>query len=354
MFGEISFIFVLSTIFTFFLVQYSERVGLMDHPNGRSSHAHPTPHSGGVGMYAALIAGQLLFEPELFLQSPLMFIAVAFVFLVGIADDRFEASPKMKFYIIFIATATAFFEGFQINDIGHYFGMELGVGWLALPFTLFAVAGFTNALNLIDGIDMLAGTVAAIILLTLAYIGYSNGDVLMLHLSLATVAAIAGFLVFNFHPARIFMGDSGALTLGFIISMLSIRALQYVDATTILFIAMVPILDTLIVMVRRIRWGRSPFAPDKTHIHHVIMRLKNNNVPLTVAIIAAIQMSFSVIGVQLADKEPFLNLLIAGLVFFVFYTLFTLRTSREEEGGGARRKTDPFHKSRAKNRRWGK
>ncbi|WP_345987954.1 MraY family glycosyltransferase [Sulfurimonas sp. HSL1-2] len=331
MFAEIIAIFIVSTIFTYALVCFSETLGLVDHPNGRSSHVHPTPHSGGIGIFTALMIGQIFFEPELFSQYPLLFVAIAFVFLVGIADDRFEASPKMKFVVIFVATLITFMEGFRITDIGHYFGTTLGLGWLALPFTLFAVAGFTNALNLIDGIDMLAGTVASIILLTLAYIGYIHNDELMMHLSLGTVAAIAGFLVFNFHPARIFMGDSGALTLGFIISMLSVHALNYVDATTIFFIAMVPILDTVVVMVRRIRWGRSPFAPDKTHIHHIIMRLKNNNVPLTVAIIASIQLVFSMIGVNLADNEPFLNLLIFGLIFFVFYIFLTLRIPRETE-----------------------
>ncbi|MHC3994915.1 glycosyltransferase family 4 protein [Thiomicrolovo sp. ZZH C-3] len=331
MFVEILAIFVVSTIFTYALVCFSETLGLVDHPNGRSSHVHPTPHSGGVGIFASLMGGLTVFEPEMLSQFPLLFVAIALVFLVGIADDRFEASPKMKFFVIFLATLMTFMEGFQITDLGHYFGGKLGLGWLALPFTMFAVAGFTNALNLIDGIDMLAGTVASIILLTLAYIGYMHDDPLMIHLSLGTVAAIAGFLVFNFHPARIFMGDSGALTLGFIISMLSVHALKYVDATTVFFIALVPILDTVVVMVRRIRWGRSPFAPDKTHIHHVIMRLKGNNVPLSVAIIASIQIIFSIVGVELADNEPFLNLLLFGLVFFVFYIFLSLRIPRETE-----------------------
>ena len=332
MIGEIITILAISTISTFILVYYSETLGLVDHPNDRSSHVHPTPHSGGVGIFAALMTGQIILEPELFSQFPLLFVGIMLVFLVGVADDRFDASPKMKFIVIFIATIMTFIEGFQITDLGHYFGMKLGLGWLALPFTMFAVAGFTNALNLIDGIDMLAGTVAAIILLTLAYIGYVHDDALMLHLSLATVAAIAGFLVFNFHPARIFMGDSGALTLGFIISMLSVQALNYIDATAVLFIAMVPILDTVVVMVRRIRWGRSPFAPDRTHIHHIIMRLKDNNVMLSVAIIASIQLIFSIIGINLAHSESSLNLLLFGLVFFVFYIFLTLRIPRETEG----------------------
>jgi len=349
---EFSAVFIVSTLFTLFLVHFSEKVGLMDHPNGRSIHAHPVPRSGGVGMFAALMIGQLLFVPELLLQFPLLYAAIAMVFGIGIVDDRCDASPKAKFYVIFFATVLVYFEGFEITDLGHYFGTELSLGWLALPFTMFAVAGFTNALNLIDGVDMLAGTVASIILLTLAYLGFQNGDELMMSLSLATVAAIGGFLVFNLHPARIFMGDSGALTLGFIISMLSVRALDYVDATTIFYIAMVPILDTVIVMVRRILWGRSPFAPDKTHIHHVIMRLTHNNVPLTVGIIAAIQLSFSVIGVQLHDNEPFFNLMMVGFVFFVFYVLFTLRTSREDEGQGVLGRAEPLHEKSS--RCWGR
>ncbi|KAB7881993.1 hypothetical protein GA417_13805, partial [Poseidonibacter ostreae] len=143
--------------------------------------------------------------------------------------------------------------------------------YFVLPFTMFALAGFTNALNLIDGLDGLAGSVSIIILSTFLYIGYINQDQLIIILTSTTITALCAFMLFNWNPASIFMGDSGSLFLGFIISLVAVISIQYIHPITILYLAAIPILDTIVVSIRRIRKGLYPFSPDKTHIHHILL-----------------------------------------------------------------------------------
>jgi len=184
-----------------------------------------------------------------------------------------------------------------------------------LVVTVFAVVGFTNALNLVDGLDGLAGSLSLIIIASFFYIGYAYNDQFIMIVSFVVMASLLGFLIFNWYPASIFMGDSGSLVL---ISALAIKAVTYVSDTTILFLAAVPIIDTIIVMTRRLQRGFSPFTPDKSHFHHKILLLKGS-VDASVHILIALQIILSSIGLLLRDKSDVVNLILFLIILFVFF-----------------------------------
>jgi UDP-GlcNAc:undecaprenyl-phosphate GlcNAc-1-phosphate transferase len=168
-----------------------------------------------------------------------------------------------------------FFLGFRIERIANPFGHELELGILALPFTCLWMVGVINALNLIDGLDGLAGGVAFFAVLTNFFLGFARGDILMCLFMAALAGAILGFLIFNFNPASIFMGDTGSMFLGFVLAAASIKTSQKSGTAVAMLVPIIalglPIMDTLLAMVRRTLFGRPVFAADKEHIHHRLM-----------------------------------------------------------------------------------
>jgi len=274
----------------------------VDIPNERSTHVNHTARGAGVGFYLSVALILPIFHYELLMNYIWTFIAILLIFIVGVLDDHRDTSPNTKFFVIILSTVLLYFDNIVIDDIGVFFGVPISFGWFALPFTIFAVVGFTNALNLIDGLDGLAATISIVILGSFFAVGYSNDDLFMMIMSGAFISALLGFLVFNWHPASIFMGDSGSLTLGFVISVLAIKSLAYLPTVSILFIAAMPILDTLVVMVRRKRNGRSMFSADRCHMHHILRHFFAEDTRMTVIFIGVLQLIYSMTGLQL-EKE---------------------------------------------------
>ncbi len=306
------------------LQRFASRFHLIDEPNYRSMHAEPVPRGGGIVFVPAALLGFALASPGLFASHLPEMAALGVILGIGLLDDRHEAPPKMKFLVIALATLILWEEGLLIDHVGRYFGFELRFGWMALPFTFFALAGFTNAFNLIDGIDGLAATLALLILGGIAWLGWKAGDAYLLGLSLFFMAGVVGFLLFNWHPASIFMGDSGSLTLGFLIGMLSIHALSYLPSVSVLYLGAIPILDTLVAMIRRKRAGYSAMEPDRCHFHHLFLgRVKS--VPKTVAVLALLQGGFIILGLSWRKGEDqTLALLLFLLMLLGVYRLVQL------------------------------
>ena len=323
--------FVASLLFIYLLIAYAEKLGLVDIPNERSVHKRPVPRGAGIGFVSAVLLSSFLFNFSHFIEYYYIYLSILIVFSVGLLDDRKGVSPKLKFVFIFFATLLLYANGVQITSLGSYFGYEVTLfPLLVLPFTFFAIAGFTNALNLIDGLDGLAGSVAAVMLSAFLAIGILHNDTLMITLSSLFIAALAGFLLFNWNPAKIFMGDSGSLTLGFVISILSIQSLAYVTPAAMLFIIAVPLLDTGIVITRRLQRGLSPFVADKNHLHHFMYKVKVD-VKFSVIMITYIQIAFSIIGFQMRNAENMLTLILFGILFFIFLNLFDQRIKRRRK-----------------------
>ena len=331
MYIEFILIFLLSLLLVNLLKNNAAQLGLIDIPNGRSAHVNHTPSGAGIGFFLAVAIILPLFHFDHILNHVWTFLAIFLVFIVGLLDDHHDTSPNTKFIVLIVSTILLSFDGVIIDDLGIFFGVPITLGWLALPFTVFAIVGFTNALNLIDGLDGLAATVSIVILGSFFAVGYQNDDFFMMMISMGFISALLAFLVFNWHPASIFMGDSGSLTLGFVISVLAVKSLAYLPTVSILFITAIPIFDTLIVMIRRKRNGRSAFSADRCHLHHILRHFFAENTPKTVFFLGVLQAIYSVTGLQL-DKnmdEGYL-LILFGLNIVLIYIFLGAMIKRQK------------------------
>ncbi len=315
-------IFILSLGLIFMIRNNAVSLGLIDSPNERSTHKKDIARGAGIGFFLSVVIIFPFFYLELLETNFLTFLAILMIFIIGTLDDHRDASPNMKFFVIIFATTLLYFDNIVIRDLGTFFGFELSLGWFALPFTIFAVVGFTNALNLIDGLDGLAAGMSIIIFSAFLVVGVMHDDLMMVALSSTFIATLLAFLVFNWHPASIFMGDSGSLTLGFVISLLAIKSLAYLPTVSILFIAAIPILDTVVVMSRRKLNGRSMFSADSCHIHHVLKKFFAEDTAKVVLFLLIFQSIYTLTGFQFRQHEDEGSLLLIFIFNIILLYMF--------------------------------
>ncbi len=331
MFLELSIIFILTLVVTKIIINNALKLGLVDVPNSRSMHTRHHPRGAGIGFTLAVMLVEPFFHFHLFFEHFLTFGAILAVFVVGVLDDKQDTRPNTKFIVIALASAAVYFDGIGVSTLGTLFGVEMNLGWLALPFTIFAIVGFSNALNLIDGLDGLAGSLSLVMLGALFLIGYEFNDPFMMMLSGGFIAALFAFMLYNWNPASIFMGDSGSLVLGFVIGLLVIKAAAYVQPVTVLFLIAVPLLDTIIVMVRRKRHGKSICTADKTHMHHVLYGFFNKDIKRTVVYMAMLQATYSITGLLIVDgADQTMSLLLFVLNIIILYAVFSGMLHRQQ------------------------
>ncbi len=330
---DIILTFLISLFLTYAITKLSSRMGMIDIPNERSAHINPIPRGAGVAIFVAFFAVLLFCYTPLAMSYKGFVLGVLLVFLTGVYDDNRGVEPKVKFVTITLATLLLFFiDGLRIDTLGVWFGHTISLPMiLSLIVTIVAVVGFTNALNLIDGLDGLSGSVSIVIFGAFAYIGFVYHDAFIATVSMLIIASIVAFLFFNWHPAKIFMGDSGSLVLGFVISVVAIKSIAYISITSVLFLTAIPIIDTITVMVRRLQRGLSPFNPDKTHLHHKVLRWKGG-VDNAVVIIVLLQFVFSIMGLALRRQPD-------DLVFFIFLIILLLAFAFLDERAVARERT---------------
>jgi len=326
LFFECVSVFILSFLLVYLVRRYASVCNLIDIPNERSTHTSHIPRGAGIGFFLAVALLFPLFFFEYVSEYYWSFVAICMVFAVGVLDDFRETSVNVKFSVLILAAGLLCFDNILINHIGVFFGIDITLGWFALPFTIFAVVGFTNALNLIDGLDGLSASISIVILGGLLVIGFMHHDTMMMMLSGAFIISLFAFLIFNWHPASIFMGDSGSLTLGFVISLLSVKALAYIPTVSVLFLAAIPIIDTIVVMIRRKRNGRSMFAADHCHMHHILRDFFHQNTPKTVFFLMILQAIYTVTALQLSKTidEGWLLILFLLNIMLVYIFLMTL------------------------------
>ena len=324
-------VFLISILLNKLLINYSYKLKLIDKPNHRSLHKVEKSRAGGLSIFTSFIVGLILFNMNISLY---ILIAFFIVFLLGIYDDIKNLSSKIKFIWLMVSATFLYFDGFYISSLGTFFGLDFYMpNLIAYLFLLFAVVGFINAMNLIDGLDGLSSGIAIVILVAFTYLGFKYNDSFLLNTSLILMFSLLGFLFFNWYPSKIFMGDTGSLTLGFVIVVLSIHSINqnYVSAVSILLLTAVPILDTLIVMTRRIVQKQNPFSPDKTHIHHIILRQQSNNVKRTTIILIYLQMIFTYIGLGFKARDDIYILGVFIMLFLLFYLLLTNKNTKRFE-----------------------
>ncbi len=329
-FSLLGSIFLTSFVGIVILINFAKKVGLMDIPNERSVHTIPIPRGAGIVFIPAVFIVLALFDLEHLKIYYYIYLAIAIVFIAGIWDDLKNISPKIKFIFIFLSSLLLYINDVAIYSLGTYFGYEIILpSWFVFPFTFFAIAGYTNALNLMDGLDGLAASIAIVIFITFFGIGIEYNDTLLISLSSFFTVTLVAFLLFNWNPAKIFMGDSGSLSLGMVVSILAIYATQYITPASILFIVALPLLDTFIVMTRRIQRHISPFHADKNHMHHFLFNVKGD-IRYTVLMLAMMQIIFSVIGYQISQANNALSLILFLLLFYIYLNLFDQRLKRRQ------------------------
>ena len=279
------------------------RIGAVDAPNYRKVHARIMPRLGGLAIFGAFLIGIAVFRPESGNSEQLLAIILGATVIVitGVLDDMYEITAKAKMLGQLVAAGIiVFYGGIQIDFINLPFDEgTLAFGILSIPFTILWIVGITNAINLIDGLDGLAAGVSTIALLTLAAMAGVLGDGFVLAVAAILAASTFGFLFYNFHPAKIFMGDTGALFLGFMIAVLSLLGFKSVTLVSFIIPVImlgVPISDTFFAIVRRLRMKKKWSDPDKSHLHHRLLDLGFSH-RQTVLIIYAIAMLFGLCAI---------------------------------------------------------
>ncbi|MCW2278835.1 MraY family glycosyltransferase [Heliophilum fasciatum] len=319
--------FVLALVLTPAVRWFAFRIGAVDVPTGRKVHSRVMPRLGGLAIWAGftIVACALgWWKPELWRPEMTGLLIGSFIIvLTGVLDDRFDLSPKIKLIGQVAAAGAVIPFGLSVDFVTNPFINPdvLELGWLKIPITIFWIIGVTNAVNLIDGLDGLAAGISAIAALTLAVVSWTQGQILVAYLALAIGAAAVGFLKHNFHPATIFMGDTGAMFLGFVLACLSIMGLAKVATVISVFVPIlivgIPILDTGFAIFRRYQKGQPIFQADKGHLHHRLLELGFSH-PQTVLIIYGINAVLGITAVILTSvstaQSVFVLIFVASLI----------------------------------------
>ena len=264
--------FVACALFVPVAILLSRRTGLIAEPGGRHAHATPTPLLGGLAMYFGFALAVLLFLPS-YAQVPGLLTVSGLATVLLIFDDRRPVSPLVKLALqLFLACLAVFVFGIKISYVGLPGGHVVELGLLVAPISIFWLLGMQNTVNLLDGVDGLAAGVVCIVAVILMLAAGQLRQIEIVQLSGALAGTCAGFLLFNFHPARIFMGDSGAHFLGVALAAISILgvakvAVAFALAAPVLALAL-PIADTAWAILRRRKKKMSVATPDRQHLHH--------------------------------------------------------------------------------------
>lgn len=263
------------------LIALIRRYHLFDLPNKRKEHSLPIPTMGGIAIMAGLMTALFLWFPfSSSMPQIAFFFSLVVLFALGIMDDLKDLSARYKLFMQFALATLVAAAGIRITSLGGVMGVHELPLLSQYTLTILAITGITNAFNLIDGIDGLAGGLGFMSLLTLGLFLTLNGDAATALIAFALAGALMAFLYFNLNPARIFMGDTGSLLLGFTLAVLGIRLVQVnaIHASSalphalvfVMAVVWIPVFDTARVFALRIWKGQSPFVADRSHIHHIL------------------------------------------------------------------------------------
>lgn len=302
---DLFFLVIIQAAITPFIRRLAFVLGAVDNPNARRVNKKPMPTIGGLGIFVTYNIGAFVLLRDQFPTHELfaVLLASSVIVLTGMIDDILELKPRQKMFGIFIAALIIYFlAGIRMNMVNlPFIARKIYLGWWSLPITIFWILALTNAVNLIDGLDGLADGVSLISLTTMGIVGYFFLHTHELYVPIACFmlgACLLGFLPYNFHPAKIFLGDTGALFIGFMISVLSLKGLKNVTFISLLvpiLILGVPITDTVYAMIRRKLNKRPVSQADKHHLHHQLMRMGLTH-RQTVLTIYALSLIFSFIS----------------------------------------------------------
>jgi UDP-GlcNAc:undecaprenyl-phosphate GlcNAc-1-phosphate transferase len=337
-------VLAISALTSFLLTPLVRRLAFkwnaIDQPDPRKVHKDPMPRLGGIAVFGGFCAPWLAFYlldnrvtatfqnyEKLFLA---LMIAAGLMLLLGVADDVKGLNAKQKFSFQIMTALALYFGGYQITLLSNPFGGPIALGWLALPVSVLWIVGVTNAINLLDGIDGLATGVTVCIALSLAIINVVNDNVMVALLTLCLAGACLGFLPHNFSPARIFLGDSGSLFIGLVLSGIGIISLFKVTTAAIVIVPVmlfgIPLFDTTAVFFGRLVRGDPLFKADKTHLHHRLLHMGMNHRQASL-LLYSVSAALGGVAVYVNINHSPRTVVIASalLALLAIYVLFALR-----------------------------
>ena len=328
------FVIVIVTLLTsLILVPIIKKVAIhvnaMDEPNARKIHKVPMPRLGGLAIYLAFLLGYMLYG-EVSTQMLSILIGGFLLILVGFIDDIKSVPARYKLVVqIIAATIVVLYGDLSFSEVS-VFGYKIYFNefWGSLASIVFIVA-ITNAINLIDGMDGLAAGISSIYFLTIAIIAFILNRIggLDVIISLIMLGATLGFLVHNFPPAKIFMGDSGSLFLGFMISVIALLGYKVTTFTSLIVpivILAIPIFDTIFAILRRLLKGQNIGVADKEHFHHQLLKMRYSQTK-SILIIYAIDIAFAAVSIFyiLGDNQVAIAIYIVLMILLLFVVLKT-------------------------------
>ena len=328
--------FLISYGITPAVIKFAHYIGAIDVPkDNRRMHTKPIPRLGGLGISIAFMVSALIFGG---IHREIIAIIVSSIIIVvtGMFDDTKSLKALTKLILQIICACVVIFSGVKIEFLGNPFTGELiWLGFLSVPITLFWIVGITNCINLIDGLDGLAAGISSISAITLAVVSFLNGYQSYAVIFLCLAGSSIGFLPYNFNPAKIFMGDTGSLFLGFILSVMSIEGT--VKTATLIAVIVpvlalaVPIFDTTFAIIRRKLAGRPVMEADKGHLHHRLLAMGFSH-KHTVLLLYAVSgiLGSSAIIIAKADFKIALSVFISDLLF-IFYSVYRLKILHKSE-----------------------
>ncbi len=273
--------FAVALIATPGVILLAKKTGAIDAPDARKVHKKPIPRIGGIAIFIAFMVAILtgmefhVLTDEVRTELTGLLLGGTVIFVVGLIDDYVNLPAKVKLLGQIAAACVVVAFDVRIDFITDPFGDYLFLEYFAVPVTIFWIVGLTNTVNLIDGLDGLAAGVSGIAAITICLVAVQQDFLLVAVLTAALAGAAAGFLYYNFNPAKIFMGDSGSQFLGFMLAGISVIGAVKSTATIALIIPILalglPIMDTSFAIIRRYRGGVPIFKPDKGHLHHRLL-----------------------------------------------------------------------------------
>ena len=328
----------LSYLLTPFVKQLAGRLGAIDTPkDDRRMHKKPIPRLGGLGIFLAFLCTLLLFG-EFSAQMLSVMLGATVIVVLGIFDDIMALGAKLKFIVqIFAACIPVCMGGLRIemftnfNPFSDIFYFDLGI--FAIPVTILWIVGITNAVNLIDGLDGLAVGVSSIAAITMLAVSLLAGQPMIAIIMAALAGACIGFMPYNVNPASIFMGDTGATFLGYMLATASIMGLfkfyAVISFAVPFLILGLPIFDTFSAITRRLAEGRSPMSPDRSHVHHKLIDMGFNQ-KQAVAILYAISGTLGLAAVVLTSSGEMKAMILLIAVLLVLAAAICILYSHEQ------------------------
>ena len=347
-------LYIIFPLFTSFVVTYLAIPKIMHFANqsrlfvkggGRHSHKGEIPIFGGIAIFSGLLFSLLFWAKLEYLQFVL--VSLIIIFFIGILDDLLSLTPTRKLIGLFSSVFVFMFLGdLQIQSFHNLFGIQELPQWISILFTIFVTVIITNAYNLIDGIDGLAGGLGSIASLVFGIIFLVNCDFQYAILSFTLLGSLLAFLKYNFNPASIFMGDTGSLVIGLILSILSIRLINegvnipndqlYLNKGPFISIILlsIPLFDTFRVFFIRVFSGYHPLRPDRNHVHHALLDLgfghKKSALILYAYSIFITFISYFMIDLSLGLSIFVLSIIVLGSISIPFILLRKKNTESEK------------------------